>query len=189
MWSVNEDVFIAVFLGTSCWRDCVPTPLEPSCAVSAQRLACSPSGGQSMLKNNRHGKVANWFRFIFSSMMHQIISVWSGREGRSPLRRTSLTLCTRLIRLLFFSKRIKQDIRCTRFLFQVIKSYAKFSATPKYMTYNWVMGSFPMHDLQHKHSLQNMLKACVNLKLKCLDARFYFPSNLPGLTRVQYWKL
>ena len=38
--------------------------------------------------------------------------------------------------IIIFSKRIKQDIRCTRFLFQVIKSYAKFSATPKYMTYN-----------------------------------------------------
>ena len=168
--------------------------LCPNSTGAELRSVCTEAGmfairWTSMLKNNRRGKVANWFRFIFSSMMHQIISVWSGREGRSPLRRTSSTLCTRLIKLLFFSKRIKQDICCTRFLFQVIKSYAKFSATPKYMTYNWVMGSFPMHDLQHKHSLQNMLKACVNLKLKCLDARFYFPSNLPGLTRVQYWKL
>ena len=31
-------------------------------------------------------------------------------------------------------------------LFQVIKSYAKFSATPKYMTYNWV--SSLLKDLQ-----------------------------------------
>ena len=37
---------------------------------------------------------------------------------------------------LFFSKCIKQDISLHKILFQVIKSYAKFSATPKYMTYN-----------------------------------------------------